>query len=314
MAAAMQCAPGAHAVTNGTAANRASRSVLRAAASQQATPTPTLGAFPSEYDTAVRQAQLAVKAALADGHKLLEVEFPTAGLTAAQGDGDGQNEMNWSMGYLKKFLAAFSDEAESVRVFFPDNIELAVARSGQTSDPSAGRQALDAVFDSSTKFRLGYLTKQSAAWAVLGMNLGNKFRPSDLVKDADKMFVVAYPSFNPREELSATRQLYDAAAGPKGRPLIIFNGELDRLRGGYYPGLFFPELAKITEEFLPKVEAAYYIHNFKGSRPGALFRAYPGPWQVLRRSPIDPEATQCIWTNDTRPTLKQVSLEILPHS
>jgi hypothetical protein len=30
-------------------------------------------AFPSEYDTAIRQAQLATKAALADGHKLLEV-------------------------------------------------------------------------------------------------------------------------------------------------------------------------------------------------------------------------------------------------
>jgi hypothetical protein len=34
------------------------------------------------------------------------------------------------------------------------------------------------------------------------------------------------------------------------------------------PGLFFPELAKLTAEFLPKVEAAYYIHNFKGTRPG----------------------------------------------
>jgi hypothetical protein len=36
------------------------------------------------------------------------------------------------------------------------------------------------------------------------------------------------------------------------------------------PGLFFPELAKLTAEFLPKVEAAYYIHNFKGTRPGRL--------------------------------------------
>jgi hypothetical protein len=36
------------------------------------------------------------------------------------------------------------------------------------------------------------------------------------------------------------------------------------------PGLFFPELAKLTAEFLPKVEAAYYIHNFKGTRPGGL--------------------------------------------
>ncbi|WIA14511.1 hypothetical protein OEZ85_003030 [Tetradesmus obliquus] len=274
----------------------------------------TLLEFPSEYDTAIRQAQLATKAALADGLKLLEVEFPVSGLAASQGDGDGQTEMNECMAYLRKFMNGFADQAQATRVFFPDNVELAIARSGQTSDPSAGRRAMDATFGSDCDFRMGYLTKQSAAWAVLGMNFGNTFQPSDLVKPDDAMFVVAYPSFNPREELSATRQLWDAAAAPADRPLIIFNGELDRLRGGYYPGLFFPELAKLTAEFLPKVEAAYYIHNFKGTRPGVLFRAYPGPWQVLRRSPIDPDATQCVWSSDTRPSLKEVSLEILPNA
>lgn len=57
---------------------------------------------------------------------------------------------------------------------------------------------MDAVFGDDTSFRWGYLTKQSAAWAVLGVNFGSKFQPSDLVKESDKMFVVAYPSFNPR--------------------------------------------------------------------------------------------------------------------
>lgn len=38
-----------------------------------------LQAFPSEYDTAIRQAQLATKAALADGHKLLEVSVHESG-------------------------------------------------------------------------------------------------------------------------------------------------------------------------------------------------------------------------------------------
>jgi hypothetical protein len=47
---------------------------------------------------------------------------------------------------------------------------------------------------------------------------------------------------------------------------------------------------------------------------GALFRAYPGPWQVLRRSPIDPEQTVCVWSSQERPSLKQVALEILPNS
>ena len=70
--------------------------------------------------------------------------------------------------------------------------ELAVARSGQTSDPSAGRKEMAAVFDSDAGFKYGYLTKQSAAWAVLGVNFGNKFQPSSLTQDADSMFVVGY--------------------------------------------------------------------------------------------------------------------------
>ena len=81
------------------------------------------------------------------------------------------------------------------------------------------------------------------------------------------------------------------------------------LAGGYYPSMFFNELAKLTTEvrgcglvihwaptthlsrlrcpilatptatflqFVPLFNSAYYIHNFKGSRPGVLFRAYPG--------------------------------------
>lgn len=59
------------------------------------------------------------------------MEFPSAGLTAAQGDGDGQNEMNWSMGYLRQYLNAFQDQADSIRVFFPDNIVSVYTARGQ---------------------------------------------------------------------------------------------------------------------------------------------------------------------------------------
>ena len=36
----------------------------------------------------------------------------------------------------------------------------------------------------------------------------------------------------------------------------MFNGELDRIRGGYYPAFAFGELAKLGREFIPKVAAA----------------------------------------------------------
>lgn len=290
----------------GTSCKRGIRTAICSVRSEKTQQT----VFPTSYDSAVRQAQEATKAAVADGHKLIEVEIPSSGLTSVAGDGEGQNEMNLSMDYLRQYLNAWRDNAANVRVFFPDNKELEVARNGQTMDPAAGRVEFGPKFGSDSRFALAYLTKQNAAWAMLGVNL-DKWSPAQLAKDTDEMFVVAYPSFNPREELAATEELYRGAAKAQGRPLVIFNGELDRIRGGYYPGLFFPGIAKLSTDFLPLFTTAYYIHNFKGTRPGALFRAYPGPWQVLRRNPMDPEETVCIWTGEQRPSLKEVALDIL---
>ena len=44
-----------------------------------------LQTFPSDYPTAMRQAQAATLAALEDGHKLIEVEFPTSSLQGVSG-------------------------------------------------------------------------------------------------------------------------------------------------------------------------------------------------------------------------------------
>lgn len=52
-------------------------------------PPPCLQPFPADYNQAVRQAQGAVQAALADGATLIEVEFPTASLAAVAGDAEG---------------------------------------------------------------------------------------------------------------------------------------------------------------------------------------------------------------------------------
>ncbi|KAJ9521690.1 hypothetical protein QJQ45_015380 [Haematococcus lacustris] len=264
--------------------------------------------FPASYEQAVRQAQQSVQAAIADGCKLIEVEFPTAGLASVSGDGEGVNEMNASMRYLRAFLSAFKDSAAAVRIFWPDSQELDVAVTGQTGDPGAGRIAMDPPF-AGTAFKMGFLTKQNALWSAIGLNLGlgDKFSPVQQVSESDQVFVVAYPHFNPREEYGAVAELHAKVAGPRQLPLIVFNGDLDRLRGGYYPALFFGELARLTEELVPLFTPAYYIHNFKGRTPGVLFRAYPGPWCVFRRDLKDPSQLQLIWTSDAQPSLKQVA-------
>ena len=52
-----------------------------------------------------------------------QVEFPTAGLDSVAGDAEGQNEMTYSLEFLRRFLVAFQSggsSAAATRVFFPD--------------------------------------------------------------------------------------------------------------------------------------------------------------------------------------------------
>jgi hypothetical protein len=80
--------------------------------------------FPYNYRQVTLQCQEAVKSALADGHKLIEVEFPSLGLDTVPGDSEGVNEMNESAVLLRQFCTMFEKseavhQAEHVRVYFP---------------------------------------------------------------------------------------------------------------------------------------------------------------------------------------------------
>jgi hypothetical protein len=124
------------------------------------TPAPRGAPFPRDFPEAIRQAQAATLAALADGATLIEVEFPAAGLAAVAGDAEGANEMTYSQRHLAQFLRAFDRRAATTRVFFPDISELKNAREGGATDPAGGRWESGPVFGNSP-FQLGYLTKPS---------------------------------------------------------------------------------------------------------------------------------------------------------
>ncbi len=66
----------------------------------------------------------------------------------------------------------------------------------------------------------------------------------------------------------AVEELYSGATQQSGVPIVVFNGELDRIRSGYYPPFIYPKIGKLAKQFIPKFEQAYYIHNFKGSTAG----------------------------------------------
>jgi len=221
-----------------------------------------------------------------------------ASLTAVQGDEEGANEMTRSSEYLRQFARMFLDEADKTRVFFPDVKEAKLQSEGVWSDfPS---------------IHLDYLTKPSGLLDI-GIDLSG-YDPAGKIRPEERVFLSAYPSFDPRE-LVATDKVWKHIQGSKdadGKTLVIFNAELCRLRSDYFPALFYPEMARLSKEMIPAIETVYYVHNFKGVGSGVLFRAYPGPWEVYLR--LSDGTMVLVHEQEDRPTLKEVSLEILPRS
>ncbi|KAM0934450.1 putative protein LOW PSII ACCUMULATION 3 [Dioscorea sansibarensis] len=248
--------------------------------------------FPSDYEELLDQAKAATELALQDNKQLLEIEFPTAGLESVPGDGEGGIEMTGSMQLIREFCdrLIISEKAAKTRVFFPEANEVDFAR--------------QSVFEG-TLLKLDYLTKPSL---FEDFGFVTKVKMTDRVKREDELFLVAYPYFNVNEML-VVDELYNDAVENTARKLIIFNGELDRIRSGYYPPFFYPKLAALTKTLLPKMETVYYVHNFKGRNGGTLFRSYPGPWKVLRRIR---GRYICLHQQEEMPSLKQVALDILP--
>uniref|UniRef100_A0A0A0L151 DUF1995 domain-containing protein n=1 Tax=Cucumis sativus TaxID=3659 RepID=A0A0A0L151_CUCSA len=250
--------------------------------------------FPRDYSDLLNQAKKATEAALIDNKQLMEIEFPTAGLESVPGDGEGGIEMTESMQLIRQFCDCFIDplKATRTRVFFPEANEVKFARN----------TAFEGV-----SFKLDYLTKPSF---FEDFGFVEKVKMADRVKPEDELFLVAYPYFNVNEML-VVEELYKEAVQNTTRKLIIFNGELDRIRSGYYPPFFYPKLAALMKTLFPEMETVYYIHNFKGQKGGVLFRSYPGPWKVLRKVR---NKFVCVHQQEEMPSLKEVALNILPSS
>ncbi|KAH9753110.1 DUF1995 domain-containing protein [Citrus sinensis] len=248
--------------------------------------------FPSDYSELLDQAKMAAELAVKDGRKLMEIEFPTAGLDSVPGDGEGGIEMTGSMRLIREFCDLFvtPEKVTRTRIFFPEANEVKFARKS--------------VFEGSS-FKLDYLTKPSF---FEDFGFTEKVKMADRVKPEDEMFLVAYPYFNVNEML-VVEELYKEAVFNTARKLIIFNGELDRIRSGYYPSFFYPKLAALSKTLFPVMETIYYIHNFKGRNGGTLFRCYPGSWKVLKKVS---NKYICLHQQEVMPSLKEVALDILP--
>ena len=280
-------------------------------------PSHTQQRFPTSVDAAVVQARASVRAALAAGATLLEVEIPPQSISAVAGDGDGAAEMLAAARTLRSLLREFEGTASTTRVYFPDAKEAEIARGRRGMDPAAGSVGVPATF-AGTRFKIDWLTKPSA-FSDAGLDLFKRDVGATVAPD-DTLLACAYPSFNVNEILAIGdlfRSLAARRAAGTAPPIIIHCGELDRIVSGYYPPLFYPKVAKVGREILdpatnPAFCTAFYVKNFKsGSMPGTLFRAFPGPWCVLA-GPLGEAGRKVVYARDERPTLQRVARELLP--
>ncbi|KAG5540323.1 hypothetical protein RHGRI_020531 [Rhododendron griersonianum] len=218
--------------------------------------------FPNDYSELLEQAKEATELALKDNKQLMEIEFPTAGLESVPGDAEGGTEMTGSMQLIREFCDLFviPEKATRTRIFFPEANEVKFAR--------------QSVFGGAS-FKLDYLTKPSF---LEDFGFVSKVKMADRVKPEDEMFLAAYPYYNVNEML-VVEELYNEAVAKTTRKLIIFNGELDRIRSGFNRCFFF------------------------------FFRCYPGPWKVLRKVR---GKYVCLHKQEVMPSLKEVALDILP--
>jgi len=194
-----------------------------------------------------------------------------------------------------------------------------------------------------SRFRLSYLTSPSGL-GDMGIDLaglvakakGGDASAAGRLRTTDGVVLAAYPSFQVQEMLelrgihAALRERSSGPADPLAPPLadtrsgavgtvdrpatICFNGELERYRGGYYPKLFYPKVAKMSEEWIPAFTPAYIYRNVKGSRGGCLLYVAGDLWRVFARPMpgCDPSEMVQVWEGETRPTLKEVALDLLP--
>ncbi|GAY48935.1 hypothetical protein CUMW_115450 [Citrus unshiu] len=186
--------------------------------------------FPSDYSELLDQAKMAAELAVKDGRKLMEIEFPTAGLDSVPGNGEGGIEMTGSMRLICEFCDLFvtPEKVTRTRIFFPEANEVKFARKS--------------VFEGAS-FKLDYLTKPSF---FEDFGFTEKVKMADRVKLEDELFLVAYPYFNVNEML-VVEELYKEAVFNTAWKLIIFNGELDRIR--CYPGSW-KVLKKVSNKYI----------------------------------------------------------------
>lgn len=218
--------------------------------------------------------------AIADGYKLLEVEFPPLPANILEMDDVSAYDVSLANAKLAiNFAKFFSQDGKKVAILLPDEAELNIALEALGGDnkphPGVLISALRRSEDGDDR-----VFKPEQVFLNL---FGSKAGAVKVVEGVDMYVIIGVSA----QELPDVEELHELE---KDKPIVFYNLKLETLRGDLgapaFPGQDF------QNRFLSRVKPSYYLlpRSYSRSIPnppfllnyqGALFRSYPGQFQTL---------------------------------
>lgn len=259
---------------------------------------------PESYSELVQDAARAVLAALDDGITLMEVEFPALPTNVDSYKGSSDVFIDANIQYALSAAKEIVASGRRVHLLAPDFAEY--ARSYKLCKPS-----LDLI----PGVTMGHLKERKEGDFMTGLQslFAGSAPDSKAAGEAADVFIALNTSC---VELPLLEEYASGVAA--GKPVITWNLELDTLRGDL--GLLSFPPKELHYRFLSRVRPVFFLRprDYSKSVPvapfiinysGALFREYPGPWQVLLKQ--DSGEYACIAEEPVRYNLGDVKEELM---
>ena len=256
---------------------------------------------PASFYELQRASIRATQRAMADGHKLLEIEYPPLPANVLEMDDVSAYDVaranvNLALEFAKAISSTYTSSRDGVAVLLPDESELRIMYEDLKLDanPHPGvrltslRRGIKGDEDDGKDYR--FFKPENVFIGLLGRGSGGTVAPlPDTI-----MYIIVVAS---AQELPDVEELYeqiknerDETTGQQQPVIVLYNLKLDILRGDLgapaFPG------KDLHDRFLSRIKPVYYLRTRQYSRSvstppfvlnyqGCLFRAYPGHYQTL---------------------------------